>query len=93
MQFGHTITRTLPDGTVEVESIPPTPEEIAAYKDLTIDITKEVYALVKEIEADRDAGKEPNTNDQLKAAAGQAFLAVLNNWLVANGAEAVEVTE
>jgi hypothetical protein len=87
--LGHVITTTGPDGSVSVEQIPPTPAELAAWRDFAIQTAMQVAAMVEEF--DDDDEKEPSTDDQIKLAMSQALLQAVNNWLVQNGGTAITI--
>jgi len=86
--LGHTITTTHADGSVTVEQIPPTPEEIQAYVSTAIQIAQQVAALYEQLSEDDDdvVGSE----DQIKLQLQLASLQVLNNWITQNGGTAID---
>jgi hypothetical protein len=86
--LGHTITTTTADGSVTVEQIPPTPEEIQAYVNTAIQIAQQIVALYEQFDDDDETG--PSAEDQMKLQLQLASLQVLNNWIVQNGGTAID---
>lgn len=86
--LGHTITTTHADGSVTVEQIPPTPEEIQAYVSTAIQIAQQVAALYEQLSEDDD--DVVSSKDQIKLQLQLASLQVLNNWITQNGGTAID---
>lgn len=85
--LGHVVTTTHADGSVTVEQIPPTPEEIQAYVGTAIQIAQQVAALYEQLNKDDES---VSSKDEIKLQLQLASLQVLNNWITQNGGTAID---